>query len=456
VAERGTAADAERRTLTQLRADLEAAKSREQGAASRQRELEQAVTQREASIAAKDREIAGLRTQMARVEQQSATKATEADRLRQRGAEAAPVIEVLEPEMVATRATTRSARGPASGDRLLVVGRVTAAGGLHTLTVNGREERADAAGMFKTQVPLPRGDEPVRIAAVDKAGRRSTFEFGLVAPGASATAAGGPDTPRVGYPKTGKESGFGSYHALVIGNNEYRNLRRLRTAVRDAEVVAEILGRDYGFKVTVLRNADRYTMLSALNTMREKLTEKDNLLIYYAGHGEEDKVNQRGHWLPVDAEPNSPANWISNIAVTDILNAMTVRQLLVVADSCYAGTLTRSSGAQLEGGLTTEQRQGVVERMAQKRSRMVLTSGGVEPVLDSVGGPHSVFAQTFIELLRQNAGVIVGQEFFGLLQQRVSARAAQRVQDPQTPEYAPIKFAGHESGDFVFVKVAAR
>jgi len=190
--------------------------------------------------------------------------------------------------------------------------------------------------------------------------------------------------------------------------------------------------------------------------MREKLTEKDNLLIYYAGHGEEDKVNQRGHWLPVDAEPNSPANWISNIAVTDILNAMTVRQLLVVADSCYAGTLTRSSGAQLEGGLTTEQRQGVVERMAQKRSRMVLTSGGVEPVLDSVGGPHSVFAQTFIELLRQNAGVIVGQEFFGLLQQRVSARAAQRVQDPQTPEYAPIKFAGHESGDFVFVKVAAR
>ena len=57
--------------------------------------------------------------------------------------------------------------------------------------------------------------------------------------------------------------------------------------------------------------------------------------MYYAGHGQLDRVNQRGHWLPVDAEPDSPANWISNISVTDILNAMALQQLLVVADSCY-------------------------------------------------------------------------------------------------------------------------
>ena len=91
--------------------------------------------------------------------------------------------------------------------------------------------------------------------------------------------------------------------------------------------------------------------------------------------------------------------------------------------------------------------------MAHKRSRMVMTSGGVEPVLDSAGGQHSVFAQSFIELLQTNVGVLAGQEMFGLLRVRVAA-TAQRINTEQVPEYAPIKFAGHEAGDFFFVRAS--
>jgi uncharacterized caspase-like protein len=244
---------------------------------------------------------------------------------------------------------------------------------------------------------------------------------------------------------------FGTYHALVIGNNDYKQLRRLKTAVADAREVARVLEKDYGFRVKLLLNATRYDILAALNDLREKLSEKDNLLIYYAGHGELDERNQRGHWLPVDAEPNSTANWISNIAITDVLNATNVQQLLVVADSCYSGTLTRSSLGRLEGGLSDTERLKLLSSMAQRRSRMVLTSGGVEPVIDSAGGGHSAFAQAFLEVLRANVGVMPGQELFINLQLKVAA-IADRVQMRQVPEYAPIKYAGHESGDFVFVR----
>jgi hypothetical protein len=41
-----------------------------------------------------------------------------------------------------------------------------------------------------------------------------------------------------------------------------------------------------------------------------------------------------------------------------------------------------------------------------KRSRTVLTSGALEPVADSGGGGHSVFAKVFIESLAQNNGVL--------------------------------------------------
>jgi len=125
----------------------------------------------------------------------------------------------------------------------------------------------------------------------------------------------------------------------------------------------------------------------------------------------------------------------------------------VVADSCYAGTLTRSSLGRLEGGASEEERLKVIQLMAHKRSRMVMTSGGVEPVLDSAGGAHSAFAQSFIELLRTNVGVLPGQEMFGFLQVRVAA-TAQRSDIQQVPEYAPIKFAGHEAGDFFFVRAS--
>ena len=103
--------------------------------------------------------------------------------------------------------------------------------------------------------------------------------------------------------------------------------------------------------------------------------------------------------------------------------------------------------------MSEEERIKVIQIMAQKRSRLVMTSGGVEPVLDSAGGPHSVFAQLFIQLLRANVGVLAGQEMFQLLRLRVVS-AAERLESRQVPEYAPIKFAGHESGDFFFVRAS--
>ncbi len=41
---------------------------------------------------------------------------------------------------------------------------------------------------------------------------------------------------------------FGRYHALVIGNNDYQNLRNPPTAVGDADAVAKLLEEKYGCK----------------------------------------------------------------------------------------------------------------------------------------------------------------------------------------------------------------
>ena len=78
---------------------------------------------------------------------------------------------------------------------------------------------------------------------------------------------------------------YGTYHALVIGNDTYRSLPRLGTAVGDAEAVAKELERNYHFNVRLLTNATEEDIIGALTDMRRELGWNDNLLIYYAGHG---------------------------------------------------------------------------------------------------------------------------------------------------------------------------
>ena len=239
----------------------------------------------------------------------------------------------------------------------------------------------------------------------------------------------------------------GRYHALVIGNNGYKSLPRLKTAVGDAEAVAKLLGEKYGFEAVLLKDATRYQILTALAKLRSTLKLGDNLMIYYAGHGVLDEGADAGYWLPVDAESDNPANWISTTDLTNSMRAMDAQHVMIVADSCYSGTLLR--------GVATAPRPDVdrkvwLKRMEEKRSRTALTSGGLEPVADGGGSGHSVFTKAFLDALAENAEAIDGQTLFAMVRRPVVLNAE------QTPAYADIRSAGHDGGDFILVPSALR
>lgn len=411
------------------------------------------LAQREAEFERQSRELANAereaqryRAELASLEKRQPSASAHAQAAPTLAATAAPGIQIIDPPlspkqdgamMIAVRGEVRMRE---------IVGRVTAGAGLLSFSVNDRNESAvvDSNGLFRVSVQLSGKTTPVSLVAIDRQGKRSAIEFSLVSGGALAEAAAAiaPKIPPLN---------FGKFHALVIGNEDYQHLPKLKTPVADARAVAELLQRKYRFETTTLLNATRYKLLSELNKLRAQLNENDNLLIYYAGHGELDKANLRGHWLPVDAEPNSDANWISSVAITDILNAMSVKHVLVVADSCYSGALTRSSIGQLEAGRSEEDRLKWLAAMTKTRSRVALTSGGLHPVIDEGGGRHSVFAKFFLEVLNLNQDVIEARRVYDGLAARV-LNGALRYRIEQVPQYAPIKFAGHEAGDFLFVR----
>jgi uncharacterized caspase-like protein len=235
----------------------------------------------------------------------------------------------------------------------------------------------------------------------------------------------------------------------VIGNDVYGAYPALKGAVTDASSVATLLKSRYGYETRLLTNANRFEMLSALNEMREQLKEEDNLLIYYAGHGEVDSTKQ-GYWLPVDAQAEQPGSWISNRAISDILTTMNAKHVLVIADSCYSGTMTRTSLATFSGGMTTDSWGEWVKTMVAGHSRTALTSGGVQPVADTARGEHSMFAGALISALTDNNQLLTGQRLYREIAASMALKGANAGLQ-QVPEYSPIQFAGHEAGEFFFL-----
>lgn len=235
----------------------------------------------------------------------------------------------------------------------------------------------------------------------------------------------------------------GRYYALVIGNNKYKFVTPLDTAEHDAKEVSNLLRKAFGFKTTLLLNATRSQILKELAHFRTQLTKNDNLLIYYAGHGWLDEDVDEGYWLPIDAEKDNPSNWLSNSDITTMLRAIQSNHIIIIADSCYSGKLTRG----LEGEGMGIKSNKYLQRILQKSSRTVLSSGGLEPVADAGGkNNHSIFTGALLSALNNIDKTILGTELFLKVRHSVVLNAI------QTPEYADLRNAGHDGGDFLFIK----
>jgi len=257
-----------------------------------------------------------------------------------------------------------------------------------------------------------------------------------------------PETPRADSTETKHVTANvveGRYYALVIGNNAYQSLPRLKTAMTDARVIESILRERYGFETKLLLNAGRQAIFQAISQYRQRLDKDDSLLVYYAGHGHFDREAEKAYWLPVDARREDSANWVSADDITSNIKAIPARHVLVVSDSCYSGTIYRGLGLT---PVETGERDRFMLKMQTGKSRTLMASGGNEPVADGGGDGHSVFARVFLTgLTKMERNSFTGSELFrDFVQERVAGKA------DQTPEYNPLRNSGHESGDFVFVR----
>ena len=119
---------------------------------------------------------------------------------------------------------------------------------------------------------------------------------------------------------------------------------------------------------------------------------------------------------------------------------MAAKHIMVVADSCFSGTLTRGASVGIKSA-------DYWRKMATKQARVAITSGGLEPVSDASGkSNHSPFAKAFINTLKGNNAIMDGTTLFNTIRRPVM------MATEQTPTYSDVRNSGHDGGDFLFVK----
>jgi len=336
-------------------------------------------------------------------------------------------------------------------------GYVEAPAGLASLAVNGMMVPFDDKHAFAQTIELQGDVTTIRIVARDSSGKEDAKEFEYRLGGSTESA--------VVYNKGDRlrESLLGDlrYYALLIANEDYENedfASDLKTPVGDVKAIGKVLEENYGFEVEYVINADYDQMADALERViyREQKdndpdNDKDAILIYYAGHGFADRIlgdNLRYFWMPVSASKSSPRTWYETVEISKYLKASSIPQIMVIADSCYAGNLPSRDGMHdLSEPEHSPDFRRYVKKRTKMKSRFVFTSGGNEPVLDDGGDGHSVFAREFLNVLQENTGLLRAYELQGQVAPRVE-RASAMVGKEQTPYFGYLGTAGHEFGEF--------
>lgn len=235
----------------------------------------------------------------------------------------------------------------------------------------------------------------------------------------------------------------GINYLLVIGINQYSGrIPVLNNAVRDAQRFKELLQSKYAFFPQHTwelydDKATRVSIIDHFDEIEKRITEKDNFIFYFSGHGEYIEDRKSGFWLPFDAQLGKRATYLNNSDVLNAISTSKARHVLGIVDACFSGSLLE----------TREAIPKAVQRYYNIPSRFIMTAGRKEPVLDGFPGGNSPFAKSLLTQLDTNSGKTLSiNRLWEDMQEGIVSNST------QTPLCEPLRNAGHQGGQFYFIR----
>ncbi len=235
-------------------------------------------------------------------------------------------------------------------------------------------------------------------------------------------------------------------HALVIGNDAYQHVAKLKKAENDARAMSDTL-TSIGFQVLSGTNLSRRQMNAKIQSFTAKLGPGDEALFFFAGHGVE--IEGRNYLLPTDIPKAAPGQegFVATeaIAVDTVLGRIRgrgTRISVLVLDACRDNPFAQEGTRSLGG------RRGLARMPAPKGTFIMYSAGVGQTALDRLGDddphPNSVFTRNLIPLLKSPGLSLTATA-------RQVRRSVEKLARTVTHEQRPAYY-DEVTGDFFFVK----
>lgn len=209
--------------------------------------------------------------------------------------------------------------------------------------------------------------------------------------------------------------------ALVIGNANYQ-MAPLRNPVNDANDLTKILNK-LGFEVILKTNANRRSMIKAIQKFGRRLHHADVGLFFYAGHGLQ--VNGHNYLVPVDANILSEAD----IEPETVEAARVLKQMelsnnginIVILDACRNNPYKRSFSRDLTRGLA---------RLDAPNGTFIAYATSPGDVAQDGKGRNSPFTENLLRALKTMPHLKIEELFKKVAKNMIESS---KIKNPQIP-----------------------
>ncbi len=277
-------------------------------------------------------------------------------------------------------------------NKLLIKGTVTSKNGIASLKINNQEVKVSENGFFQHETTVALGRWNIPFVARDF--NNNTLKKILV-------------TERSANASEDNHFRNGKDYALIIASDQYDELQQLANPVFDGITIKEDLEQNYGFETKLLTNPTKAQIQKEIRNYTERSYAKgDQLFIFFAGHGEFDRVYKMGYIAARDSkkEDDVKDSYLSYANLREYVNNIPCEHILLMLDVCYGGTFNPIVASRGQEDFTDMDRQRFIMSKIKYRTRKYITSGGNTYVSDGIKGNHSPFARKFLEALRSHGG----------------------------------------------------
>ncbi len=186
--------------------------------------------------------------------------------------------------------------------------------------------------------------------------------------------------------------------ALVIGNDNYKNVSKLLNAREDAKVIAQNLER-VGYKVLLRLDLSERDMKSVMRTFKNMVEAGDEVAIFYAGHGVQ--IGAVNYLLPTDVGSDSEDQVrdeaIPLQRVLDDMSEKKAKFTLAIMDACRDNPFKSVvTGRNIGSGV-----RGLAATSAATGQMIVFSAGQGQQALDRLGekdmARNGLFTRIFVQ-----------------------------------------------------------